>query len=201
LLELLALLGFLGSLAALFSSYKLMEVSEITDDPGAFLVALALAVLAGALLLEALDLVTPLPLRPQRGFHWGWRLHPIMMFLRMYDLSIIASSFYLVSYVLYFAGIYVSSKCSTLFGVPLLVLLYIDYNALSLGILMISALLTYAKLGSRGSAWTLFLTTLMLGHALSTYGSLGADPGTFLAGYAVRAIAPIIPICYSRCRK
>ncbi|UXD22248.1 hypothetical protein IPA_02880 [Ignicoccus pacificus DSM 13166] len=195
---LLSIIGIIGGVLSLYLAAKLLEVSEITDDPGTFLVSLALALLAGALLLEGFDFLAPSP--PERGLHYGWRMHPVLRMMRTYDLSILASSFYLISYVLYFAGIYVSSKCSSLLSLPIVLLLYMDYNALSVIILLISSILTYAKLGSRGISWSLFLLTLGFGHLLSAIGAFSAIPTLFMAGYVVRGLAPIIPFCASRCR-
>ncbi len=193
------LVGAVGAGISVYLAMKLMEASRIVDDKGLALASLGLLIFAWALFLEGLDFVLgelhPMP--RGMGARMGWYMHPAMAFIRMRDLSILASSFYLVSYVLYFAGIFVSS--STLLSLPIILLLYLDFNAIALISLITGALYSYFKLGIGGKKWSAYLTVLAMSHVLSTLGVMSLNSTIFSLGYVLRSIAPLILLCAARC--
>jgi len=187
-------LAFAGAAAAAAAAVRLSRLHTLVGDKGFALAAAGLTVYAAALLLEALGNLVSHPWTagaPDSGGPPG-----DVAAIIVNRGTLLALPLYMVSYTLIASANYVSlSEYRTeLAALPLVLLLYIDLNTLSIILLAIAAYLVAARYGWAGKTHVAFYTALAASHTLPILAAL--DPVNLLwtipASTIIRATAPLL---------
>ena len=164
------LFSLTGALSSFYISLILHRISKPIGDKGLALYSLAMAIFGLSLLIEAaVNILTPIHnARP------GRRPQEILVLLVNRG-TLIAIPLYTLSYSFMAASHYVSSTITENLGsnklqtalLPILVLVFVDYNLIDLIVLIIASITVLGKYGVPRLPSIIFYTVLGISHSIA----------------------------------
>ncbi len=127
-----------------------------------------------------------------RGVGAGRRPEEVS-FLLVNRAYMLAQPLYMIAYTLYITSIYSSHAPveDRLYAVPLLALVYMDYNIAALILLALAGYMVYTR-GTVGLRWLTFYVLLAASHVLAVVAVLSTSSAVLALSSLLRSLAPII---------
>ncbi len=204
-IQIVAFLSIAGVLASVFISLKLWRVYKIVRDKSLLLMSFGLLVYGIALFLESIGNL-------YLG-HFASSLHsrrPVeITTLIIHRGSMLSLPLYMISYVLFAVSHYVGSLDVSSSGsrsyilLPVIVLMYLDMNVLSLLVLIIAAYAVLVEYGRASYPTLLFYLLIGLSHLipLLVFTSGGLAWWTVPLSTSLRGLAPLTLLIISTVKR
>ena len=192
-----SLLAIAGALAGLQLAARIHEVASVISSFSLRLLSIAFMAFSFALFVDA---IAPLLYQhphqhAARGIGIGMGRRPEeILFLMINRASMLAQPLYMIAYTLYTASIYSSHlplEGRRLYSLPLIALVYMDYNIVALGLLGLAGYMVYTR-GAARPRWLLFYVLLATSHALAIAAMAVTSTTLLTISTSLRALAPLI---------
>ncbi len=194
------LLAIVGALASLLLALRINGAASAISSPSLRLLAAAFVVFSLALLMDALALLLYQPPHGHvmHGVGVGKRPREVS-FLLVNRASMLAQPFYMIAYTLYAVSIYYSHLPlgdRRIYSLPLVALVYIDYNIAALVLLALAGYMVYER-GSTRLRWLLFYCLLATSHVLAIMALEAISTIMLSISMSLRAMAPLLLLVYA----